>query len=248
MRVSVITPTIRKEGLDVVEKALKNQTFKDFEWLISAPFEPGISWAKWIPDKNTDGFWSLNRSYNSLFLAAQGDLIISLQDWIWIPPTGIQQFVDAHEAAEGIISGVGDQYERVGQYGKPEIKIWADPRKNSNYGTFYECYPNDAEWNWCLIPKKAIFDIGGMDEKLDFLGYGGDQLQAVERMDALGYKFFLDQTNESYTVRHDRGDFGGQEAWDKDHVLFNGKYQERKKELISDGKWPVLDYLDPSVI
>lgn len=243
MRVSVVTPTIRKEGLDVVQKALKNQTFKDFEWLISSPFDPGIPTAKWIPDKFTEGYWSLNRAYNSLFVAAQGDLIVSLQDWIWVPPTGIEQFIDAYESSQGIISGVGDQYERVGQYGKPEVKIWTDPRRNSNYGSFYECYPNDAEWNWCLIPKQALIDIGGMDEQLDFLGYGGDQLQAVERMDTLGYKFFLDQTNESYTVRHDRGDFGGQDAWDKDHVLFNGKYKERKKELINNGQWPVLDYL-----
>jgi len=243
MKVSVITPTIRKEGLDVVRQALENQTFKDFEWLVSSPFDPGIPNIKWIPDKFTKGYWTLNRAYNSLFLAAKGDLIISLQDWIWVPPTGIQQFVDASEAVKGIISGVGDQYEGIGQYGKPEIKIWSDPRKNTNNGSFYECYPNDAEWNWCAIPRKAIFEIGGMDEELDFLGYGGDQLQAVERMDALGWKFFLDQTNESYTVRHGREDFGGQESWDGAHVLFNGKYDERKRLLIDSGKWPILDYL-----
>ena len=248
MKVSVVTPTIRKEGLSVVQNALKNQTFKDFEWLIASPFDPGITDAQWIPDKFAEGYWTLNRAYNSLFQSASGELIVSLQDWIWVPPTGIQQFVDAYEAVKGIISGVGDQYERIGQYGKPEIKIWSDPRKNSNNGSFYECFPNDAEWNWCAIPRKAIFDIGGMDEELDFLGYGGDQLQAVERMDALGYKFFLDQTNESYTVRHDRGDFGGQESWDGAHVLFNGKYDARKKELIDSGKWPKLDYLASRVI
>ena len=248
MKVSVITPTIRRQGLDVVRHALKNQTHREFEWLIGSSFDPGISEAQWIPDKFTEGYWTLNRIYNSLFQSASGDLIISWQDWVWAPSDALERFIAAFEAVGGIVSGVGDQYERIGQFGKPEVKIWSDPRKTDKYGSFYECNPNDAEWNFCAIPKKAIFDIGGMDEGLDFLGYGGDQLQAGERMDALGWKFYLDQTNESYTVRHDRSDFGGQEKWDDNHVLFNGKYDARKKELITSGKWPVLDYLGNGVI
>lgn len=245
MKVTVITPTIRKEGLSVLEHALKNQTYKEFEWLIGSPFDPRIPSAQWIPDKFTEGYWTLNRIYNSLFLVAQGELIITLQDWIWILPDGIEKFVEAYKTTKGVISGVGDQYERIGKYGKPEVKIWSDPRKNTNNGSFYECYPNDAEWNWCAIPKQAIIDIGGMDEQLDFLGYGGDQLQAVERMDACGWKFYLDQTNESFTVRHNRDDFGGQEKWDENHVLFNGRYSTRKAELIASGKWPkVSDQFD----
>lgn len=243
MKVSVVTPTIRKEGLEIVSKSLQNQTYKDFEWLIGAKFDPKIPEATWIHDDFDKGYWTLNRIYNSLFQFSVGDLIISLQDWIYIPPDGIEKFVDAYAETNGIISGVGDQYERIGKYGKPEVKIWSDPRKNTNNGTFYECYPNDAEWNWCAIPKQAIIDIGGMDEQLDFLGYGGDQLQAVERMDACGWKFYLDQTNESYTVRHNRDDFGGESEWDKHHVLFNGRYDARKAELISLGKWPKLSHL-----
>lgn len=244
MKVSVITPTIRKEGLSVVRQALKNQTHKDFEWLIGSRFNPEIPEATWIPDTFEQGYWTLNRVYNSLFQSASSELIISLQDWIWIPHDAIERLILAYQATGGIVSGVGDQYERVGQYGKPEIKIWSDPRKNLTNGSFYECYPNDAEWNWCAIPKQAIIDIGGMDEQLDFLGYGGDQLQAVERMDALEWKFYLDQTNESYTIRHGRDDFGGQKKWDDNHVLFNGKYDARKKELMNEGQWPVLNYLN----
>jgi hypothetical protein len=88
-----------------------------------------------------------------------------------------------------------------------------------------------------------LVGVGGMDEGLDFLGYGGDQLQVGERLDAMGTKFYIDQTNESFTIRHGREDFGGQEAWDKNHILFNGKYDARKNELIKQGKWPILDYL-----
>lgn len=243
-KVSVITPSIRPKGLEIVKNALKKQTFKDFEWLICSVFDPGIPEAKWIPDNFTGGFWSLNRAYNSLFKFSSGDIIVTWQDWIFANPDALEKFVDNVEKTNGVVSGVGDQYERVNKWGKPEIKIWSDPRKTDKYGSFYEVNSNDAEWNFCAFPKQAIIAVGGMDEQLDFLGYGGDQLQASERMDQLGIKFYLDQTNESCTVRHNRGDFGGQDAWDKAHVLFNGKYDQRKRELIQSGQWPKISYLD----
>lgn len=37
MKISVITPTVRPEGLSLVEKALREQTFRDFEWIIVSP-------------------------------------------------------------------------------------------------------------------------------------------------------------------------------------------------------------------
>jgi hypothetical protein len=242
--ISVITPTVRPEGLKIVETALRKQSFTDFEWLIGAKECPDqFPYAIWVEDDFNGGFWTLNRIYNRLFNEARGDLIVSWQDWIWAPKDALQKFWDAYKKTGGIISGVGDQYERVGQYGKPEVKIWSDPRKRLDLGSFYEVNPNDAEWNFCAIPKKAIYDIGGMDEELDFLGFGGDQLQAVERMDGLGYKFYLDQTNESYTIRHDRSKHGGQDYWDTNHVLFNGTYDARKQALIREGMWPRLEFL-----
>jgi hypothetical protein len=60
-------------------------------------------------------------------------------------------------------------------------------------------------------------------------------------MDKVGTKFYLDQTNESYTLRHNRDDFGGQKEWDNNHVLFNGKYDKRKAELKLSGEWPILN-------
>ena len=246
MKVSVLTPTIRKEGLDLVHEALKRQTFDDFEWLIGSPFDPELksSWfpIDWVPDTFEGGFWTLNRIYNKLFSQARGDLIVTLQDWIYVTPDGLEMFWEDFEATDGnaCISGVGDQYSELDALGKPSIKVWSDPRKHMKYGSFYECYFQDVEWNWAAIPKRAFFDVGGMDEKLDFLGYGGDQLQCCARMNDAGYRFYLNQLNESFTLRHGREDFGGQEKWDKNHVLFNGRYEQRKKELILKGEWPRL--------
>jgi len=249
MKITMVTPSIRPKGLEITASAVSKLNFTDFEWLVGSPFVPkidvdDISNYSWVEDDFQGGFWSLNRIYNKMFKKARGEIIVTLQDWIWVPPDGLQKFVDTLDAlrGEGIISGVGDQYERMGEF-KPEINIWSDPRKNKEHGSFYECFPNDAEWNWCAFPKKYIFAAGGMDEELDFLGYGGDQFQVGERWDDMGYKFYLDQENESFTVRHDRSDFGGEDEWDKNHVLFNETYDKRKEKLIKKKKWPVLSYL-----
>lgn len=241
-KVSIITPSIRKEGLDLIRESLLQQTFTDWEWIVCSPFE--VEDAIWVKDTFNTGFWGLNRAYNALFEKATGDIIISWQDWIWLPPDALQKMVDAVESTGGVVSGVGDQYQRLNEdTGKPEVKIWSDPRKNLNHGSFYECNTDDIEWNFAGFPRKAVFDVGGMDEHLDFLGYGGDQLQTMERIYEFGYKTFIDQTNESFTLRHDRSNFGGQENWDKNHVILNGIYEKRKNELRSLGQWPVVPYL-----
>jgi len=237
--ISVITPTIRKEGLEIVRKSLAKQTFRDFEWIIGAPFDPEIPEAKFVCDDFADGFWSLNRIHNKLFKVTRGELVVSYQDWIWTSPSALQSLWDAYKATGGCVSGVGDQYDQLDEYGRPTNKVWDDPRKREGLG-LYECNWEDCEWNFAATPREAIFKVGGMDERLDFLGFGGDQFQLCERMDAMGVKFYLDQNNETRTLRHGRE----RKDWDDNHVLFNGSYEKRKEELIKSGQWPQLPYLD----
>ena len=57
--ISVITLTVRPEAVALVIKALKRQTFKDFEWIIASAF-PVISsdlkytWLVDLPIKEVD--------------------------------------------------------------------------------------------------------------------------------------------------------------------------------------------------
>lgn len=249
MKVSVITPTIRPKGLDLVKKSLEKQKFRDFEWLIGSPFDPKISGANWVPDDFSEGYWSLNRIFNALLKSAQGDIVVSWQDWIYANPDALGRFVEKVTQTHGVVSGTGHQYARLNKYGKPELHVWSDPRKTEKWGSFYEVNWNDAEFNFAAFPRELFHSVGGFDEELDFLGVGGDQLQFCERLNDTGTKFYLDQDNESFTLRHDRSDFGGQEEWDSKHVLFKkGKsglslYDERKLELKQSGQWPKLNYL-----
>ncbi len=240
-KITIITPSIRLEGLEIVRKALSRQTFKDYEWLLGTKTDPGITEATWIKDDFTGGFWTLNRIYNKLVSKSRGELICSLQDNIWIGNKGLETFWENHRAQpDALISGVGDQYAELNEKGKPHIVCWNDPRKTTKYGSFYECYWNDIEFNWAAFPRRLFLAVSGMDEQLDFEGYGGDQLQLCDRLNDYGAKFYIDQTNESFTLRHSRDDFGGQAHWDENHVLFNGRYQERKAALIKKGSWPIL--------
>lgn len=240
MEVSVITPTIRKEGLDLVKKALDGQDYNDFEWLIGSPFDPEIPGAKWVKDEFGGGFWSLNRIYNKLFKEAQGNIIVTLQDFIWIPPDGIEKFVDNINMVGGIHTGVGDQYSSIDKYGIPHKKVWEDPRRTNFRVSMSPTFFNNCEWNWAAFEREKIFLIGGMDEQLDFLGFGGDQFQVCDRWHDVGETFYIDYSNESYTLRHDRSSLGGEKYWDDNHVLLNGKYDQRKSALKSVGMWPRL--------
>lgn len=236
--ITIITPTNNVSRLLLTEISVRKQT-EDCEWLVCSKEDPKNS-SRWIPDDFAGGFWTLNRAYNKLIKEAEGDIIISLQDNIWIPPDGARKFRMAIEETGGIVSGVGDQYSRLNEdTKKPEVRVWKDPRKTDRYGTFYECIWNDVEFNWAAFPKEMAYKVGGFDETLDFKGYGGDQLSFCERLNYIGAHFFIDQTNESYTLRH-----GRRKGWDKNHTLFNGEYDKRKEQLIKQGDWQHLHYLE----
>lgn len=245
MKVSIITPSVRPEALIIVAMALKKQTFKDFEWLVGASFNFEIPGAKWIKDDFEGGQWSLNRTYNKLIREASGEIIISLQDSIYLPPDSVEKFVDKLEKCgkQSLITASGHQYARLNKYGKPELQVWVDPRRRSDLGSFYEVFPQDCEWNVCAFYKDALLDVGGFDEEMDFRCRGVDAFAVNQRLDALGYKFFIDHDNESFTLRHDRSSYGGEKAWNDSHGIFNGEHEKRVAELKKDDRWPRLDYL-----
>ena len=56
MKLSIITPTIRKKGLEIVRNSLKNQSYRDYKWLIGSPFDPEIPETIWIKDDFKGGF------------------------------------------------------------------------------------------------------------------------------------------------------------------------------------------------
>lgn len=236
--ISVLTPTFRsKDGLAVVEKALKRQTFKDFEWVIGSPSEDvteGLTAPyRWVkdPTKQDGDRWVLNKVYNNLISESKGDLIVSIQDYTFFDPDTLEKFwFHFTQEPRTLVTGVGNKYECV--YPTPGACIWEDPRINNRYGTYYPCYFSDIEWNFCSVPKQALYDVGGFDERLDKY-YGMDGYSVNDRINSLGgYDFKINQTIRSYSLVH-----GRPENWDKYNAL--PFYSEYRKSYMS----PKLPYL-----
>lgn len=210
MKISVVTPSVRPEGLKIVEASLQNQSYGwgkysgEVEWLVVSPFRPEVS-CNWIPepDKKEGDMYGLNKAWNAAFKQASGELIVSFVDMTWAPPDALQQFWDHYEAnPKGLVGGVGNQYAEVID-GKPEIMIWKDPRMRDDLGSFYEISPIDLEFCLTSVPKQAIIDIGGWDEEWDKYAALSEK-EACLRMDRLGYKFYLDQSIEYRALTHPR--------------------------------------------
>lgn len=242
IKISILTPSIRPSGINIVDDALSKQRFRDFEWIICGPesmeesFFKNINKTKYTyignPSLKAGQFWDLNYSYNKMIKEANGELIISWQDFTWADEKTLDKFWYCCELEPNtLVSAVGDKY--IDDTWKD--KTWSDPRKRNDLGKFYPCYPSDIEWNLCSCPKEAILKVGGFDEQLDFMGFGMDAYSVNERIEALGgYDFKLNQGIESFSLGHGRVD-----NWEENNLIHGG-YIKRKKELISNGQWPVI--------
>ncbi len=238
-----MTPTVRREGIPLVYRALKNQEFTDFEWIIVSPKGllnrddykdlPSVV----LVDEPRVGaaYWALNRAYNAAIRKAKGDLIISWQDYTFAKYDCLGRFWSHFQDEPNIlVTAIGNKYESV--YPEVGAMVWSDPRERKDQGTYYLCNFDDIEWNLCSCPKDAILSVGGFDEELDRLGFGMDGFSVNERLSMLGeYDFKIDQTIKSYSVPHDRLD-----NWEK-HNNIHGNYQKRKDFYIENG--PKLKYI-----
>ncbi len=226
--ISVITPSVRPDGLYLVEKALKRQTFRDFEWIVQG--REG--------EKPDDLVWTLNRDYNHAIRKAKGELVVSWQDWTYAKPDALERFWN-HYLAEPktLVTGVGNKY----QDDTWSVVIWQDPRERSDQGSYYPCYWMDVEWNFASIPREAIYAVGGFLESFDQY-FGLDAYNVNERINEVGgYDFKIDQSIRSYSLTHGRPD-----KWDELNWQTNNRYTEIKNKLRLEGQWPVAKYLELS--
>jgi len=232
--ISVLYISNRYGGLDILKANLKRQTFQDFELV----FVDGLyterkdlvaDYFKEFKVKHIDqnilpmeGFVSrLARADNLGFKNCEGELIVSLQDYIYIPSNGLEKFWNLHKLYEGkaLITGVGHQYfypskeDITNDKGlitvfekdytkKPETAHWFDPRFDQASKVRIG-YPVEWEMNWACIPRKIIYEIGGMDEVYDQKGFAWDNTNIATRCQMLGYFVILDQENECFGFDHD---------------------------------------------
>lgn len=237
--ISVITPTVRPEYIPILEKCLSRQTFKDFEWLIGSPLNIEIKNAKYIPDppKKEGDYYGLNKSWNALFKASKGELIVNITDGLWFPPDTLEKlWQHYYNDPKSCISCIGHQYDRL-ENGKPEHLVWQDPRARIDQGSYYEVEATEMELCLGSFPRQAVLDVGGIDEKYDKGAALGEKEMFI-RIQRSGYKLYLDQSIEYRAISHPRLST----EWDDKYKIATEMYLEDIKDIIS-GKRLRLDYL-----
>jgi len=240
-KISVLTPTIRPKGLKLVKQALAYQGFKEWEWIICAPKKYQVEMEAVL-----DGFphkfitnpplkdwqvWDLNYSYNRMIELANGELLVSWQDYTFADPdllsTLWKHYLDDPKA---LVSVCGNKYPDDDF----DIPAWIDPRYARD-----EYNWQDMEWNLLSVSKKIMYDIGGFDEGMDKM-FGLDGYSVNHRLvDAKIAHFKLEKNCRTYSLFHDRD-----KNWGSKNFLQNGKadkYDERVAYLKSIGSWPYLD-------
>jgi len=252
VKITICTPSIRADGLAMVARCLRRQDFnQNFEWLIVSPKDTLVEVEKNLvnynvpyrlysdPPKKKGDFYSLNSSWNKIYSKAKGELIVNIVDWIWFEPDTLTRLWNHYKAnPRAVITTIGHQYKDEVK-GKPERIMWADPRARSDLGTFYEVDPNEMEMCLCSIPRQAILDCGGLDEKFDkYCALSEKEMCA--RIDMLDYQFYIDQSIEYRALQHGR--IGGKEAWDKGYKE-GSKYFVKCLKEISEGKRLKVDGL-----
>ncbi len=222
VKISVITPTIRPQGLKLVEKALRRQSFRDYEWIVSAPSNVivkgfNIDQLLTDPPKNEGDYWAVYKAYNKAVKHAKGELIVSWQDFTYADPDALEKFWSQYKAEPNtLVTGIGNKYTDD----TFTVVSWKDPRWKEGFG-FRGCNLNEIEWNFCSVPKKAIYSVGGFDETLDkYSSLCG--LDVLARLSIQGgWNFKIDQTNKSYSLEH-----GRMPNWEE-NLPFNGPWQQK---------------------
>lgn len=209
--ISIITASVREKGIPIVEKHLRAQTFRDFEHIIQRR------------EGTMEGnYWTLNQDMNIALRKAQGELIVSIQDWTAFKPDALEKFWAHYQINKrSCVTGWGDKYTNDQWL----VKTWQDPRNTDS--TFREVPFHWIEGNFCAIPKQAFYDVGGFDEYLDKYA-GMDFYSVLDRLDMNGWKFYLDGTNESFSLEH-----GRLPNWEEKNAIY-GAYNERRKAYVAN--------------
>lgn len=183
MRISVLSPSIRPQGLEIVRTGLLQQTFTDFEWLTE------IGLAK----------HDLNSAYNRMLKRAKGELVVSLQDYLKIEPDYLQKFWDAYltNPKAFITAPVGKVDNLVYNGG-----ITWDWRNKGENEAIRPCNWTEWEIDSGCAPLVALKQIGGFDEALDGK-WSLDNVNVGKRAFLAGYEFEVLPSNKAVVYDHD---------------------------------------------
>ena len=180
MRISVLTPSIRPEGLEITKKCLGEQTFTDFEWLV----EIGLGTKH-----------DFNVAMNKMIKRSKGEILVILQDFIKVDKDYLKRFHEAYTAKNNLfLSSPVGKVKNLDFTGEPN---W-DWRKTSDEKPTWQMWEIDSG----ACPREAMFKIGGFDEELDNY-WSCDNVNVGYRAFLAGYDFGVLKENLAIAYDHD---------------------------------------------
>lgn len=180
-KISVISPSIRPQGLQTTFRTLQAQTFKDFEWLpmLSAPGEK--------PD--------LCRQMNAALKLATGEIIVFLQDHIEIDPEALQGIWALYEMNPTVCFTFP-----VGKKDGDEVKWdWRPYWCNENTP---KIEPQRFEIDFAMAPRVFMLPF---DERYDS-GFGWENVEVAYRMAKQGTQFAVEDCIRGVAFDHDKAE------------------------------------------
>lgn len=238
MKLAVFTPTYRPGGLDVLETSLMRQSYRDFTWIVSDQLflERHETWGE-IQDRVDFPIMWQNRSilegnkrnlcsmYNAVadyVVEENFDMLVSLQDYIYLPENGLWRFIQAEkEFGPNLFTGVThisrDPYPNkiknpAGHYtifeepytDKPKRLSWEDVRATQIYVVGDDILPVETghwEANWAAVSAEVLRKGVRWDETYD-KGIAYENMDFAEQAAKLGYKVIFDKFNVAISLPH----------------------------------------------
>lgn len=216
--------TNRKDAYRFLASQLDKQTFpaEDFEVIVADDLKTGdyndgrVQWFK-PRQKNEGDVWNLNKAYNDCLDKVQGELIVFIQDFIWIPANGLQRFWDDYQIyPEALITGVGHK----GIDGKEGISE-VDDRVFGEPGLHKGSYSH-FELNWAACPTKIA---PRFDEDMDAIYGGENQVFSIKA----NTDVYIDRSN--VCIGYPQEYCGGRpEDWEEKHINKTYLMNEKLKQ------------------
>lgn len=160
--------TNRPGSVAFLKEQLDKQTFQDFEVIVADDGQNARIkvWKQFVPrQKQKNDVWNLNKAYNDALNLVEGELVVFLQDFIWIPANGLERFWEVYQLyPDCLITGVGHK-AATGIEGISEV----DERALKAPGV-YPGNESHFELNWAACPTKVLVQF---EEDMD-THYGGE--------------------------------------------------------------------------
>ena len=223
-KISVVFVTNRKDAYRFLATQLDKQTLpvEDYEVIVAddlraADYDDGrVKWFK--PRQKSEGdVWNLNKAYNDCLDKVNGELIVFIQDFIWIPANGLQRFWDDYQLyPNAIITGVGHKAaDGIEGISEVDDRMIGEPGLHPGSFSHYEL-------NWASCPA----DIAPrFDEDMD-TRYGGENQVFALKANA---DIYIDRSN--VCIGYSQEECGGRpDNWEQNHINKTFLMNEKLKD------------------